>query len=105
MNPHLHQPLPPIVELADPTTPNPAPRRSGKPTRAPLHPATLERIIAVCGGEPAASVRLAYDRGIQRGLGTMGALVGCEACKARAMGPEGCLDCGAEKKKKKAVES
>ena len=100
----ISNPAPPIVELSPPTTPSAETKRSGVLAQTELHPAALARMIEAAGGDMVQLARMAYERGQQRGQGTMGPLVGCagsKGCGARAMGPEGmCLDCGAMKRKR-----
>ncbi len=88
-----HQPIAPPVAGAAPT---PGPRRSGGLTPAPLAGGLAARLVELHG--PEGAVRAAYALGQSRGHGRLGSLLGCQACRARAVatvaGWRGCLDCG-----------
>lgn len=84
----------PIGDFADPSPPRPGLRRSGGRQVHALAPSVA--VLLAAQPDP---VALAFELGQHLGAGTMGPLVGCPQCRARAGVRLGvalaCLLCGA----------
>ena len=87
----------PIGDFADPSPPRPGLRRSGGRQVHALAPGVAA--LLAMQEDRAGMVALAFELGQHLGAGTMGPLVGCPKCRARAGVRLGvalaCLLCGA----------